>query len=80
MLPVLFDKTAQDFSTEGLGRLADAISCTVREKLNGYRAEAARQKKERERAKAQTLDPKASEAVRNAVKSVSGKKAPGKDR
>lgn len=35
MLPVLFDKTAQDFSTEGLGRLTDAISCTVREKLNG---------------------------------------------
>ena len=62
------------------GKTGEPSRPSVREKLNGYRAEAVRQKKERERARAQTLNPKASEAVRNAVKSVPGKKAPGKDR
>jgi len=62
------------------GKTGEADKSSVREKLNGYRAEIVRQKRERERSRAATLDPKASEAVRNAVKSVSGKKAPGKDR
>ena len=74
--------SAPDSKQEGRsnGKTGEPSRPSVREKLNGYRAEAARQKKERERARAQTLDPKASEAVRNAVKSVPGKKAPGKDR
>ena len=74
--------SAPDSKQEGRsnGKTGEPSRPSVREKLNGYRAEAVRQKKERERARAQTLDPKASEAVRNAVKSVPGKKAPGKDR
>ena len=74
--------SAPDSKQEGRssGKTGEPSRPSVREKLNGYRAEAARQKKERKRARAQTLDPKASEAVRNAVKSVPGKKAPGKDR
>ena len=76
------EKDRMDSKQEGRssGKTGEPSRPSVREKLNGYRAEAARQKKERERARAQTLDPKASEAVRNAVKSVPGKKAPGKDR
>lgn len=35
MIPVLFDSKATDFSTNGLGRLTDAISCTVTEERNG---------------------------------------------
>lgn len=34
MKPVLFDKDAKTFATNGLGRI-DAISCVVREELNG---------------------------------------------
>jgi len=62
------------------GKTGNPSKPSVREKLNGYRADVARKKEERQRTRAQTLDPKASEAVRNAVKSVPGKKAPGKDR
>ena len=35
MIPVLFDSKATSFSTNGLGRLTDAISCTVTEERNG---------------------------------------------
>ena len=62
------------------GKTGNPSKPSVREKLNGYRADVARKKEERQRTRAQTLDPKASEAVRNAVKSVPGKKVPGKDR
>ena len=53
---------------------------SVREKLADYKTEALKQRQARQRSKAQTLDPKTSEAVRNAVKSVPIKKAPGKER
>ena len=53
---------------------------SVREKLTDYKAEVIKQRQVRQRSKAQTLDPKTSEAVRNAVKSVPIKKAPGKER
>ena len=33
--PKLFGKTATSFSSEGLGRLSDCLSCIVHEKLNG---------------------------------------------
>ena len=35
MTPILFSKGATDFSTNGLGRLSDCISCTVTEERNG---------------------------------------------
>ena len=35
MIPILFDGTEQDFLNNGLGRLADAISCKVTEERNG---------------------------------------------
>lgn len=35
MIPVLYDRTETEFSTNGLGRLSDAISCTVTEARNG---------------------------------------------
>ena len=35
MIPIIFDSTATDFSTNGIGRLVDAISCTVTEERNG---------------------------------------------
>lgn len=35
MIPILFPDTAEQFSTQGLGALSDAISCTVHEVLNG---------------------------------------------
>lgn len=35
MIPVLFESTATAWTTNGLGRLADAISCTVEEERNG---------------------------------------------
>lgn len=35
MKPVVFDKNAIDFTTLGLSRLPDAVSCTVTEELNG---------------------------------------------
>lgn len=35
MIPILFDESATTFTTNGLGRLADAISCIVTEERNG---------------------------------------------
>lgn len=35
MIPKLYDATETAFTTEGLGRLTDAISCTVEEERNG---------------------------------------------
>ena len=35
MKPILFDKTDTTFTTQGLGRLSDAISCRVSEERNG---------------------------------------------
>lgn len=35
MIPILFPDTAEQFSSQGLGALSDAISCTVHEVLNG---------------------------------------------
>lgn len=35
MNPILYPKNASDFSSNGIGRLADCISCNVVEKLNG---------------------------------------------
>ena len=71
-----------DLKQEGRssGKTGGQTKPSVKEKLNGYKADVARQKRERQRARAQTLGPEASEAVRNAVKVVSGKRAPGKDR
>lgn len=35
MIPILYDKTEQDFTSNGLGGLADASSCVVTEERNG---------------------------------------------
>ena len=35
MIPILFDSTELTFATNGIGRLADAVSCVVREERNG---------------------------------------------
>lgn len=35
MIPILFKSDAMDFTTNGIGRLTDAISCTVTEERNG---------------------------------------------
>lgn len=35
MIPILFPPDATDYSTQGLGALADAITCKVSEELNG---------------------------------------------
>lgn len=35
MIPILYEKTEQAFTTNGLGRLTDAISCKVEEERNG---------------------------------------------
>ena len=35
MIPILFESTETSFSTNGIGRLADAISCVVTEERNG---------------------------------------------
>lgn len=35
MIPILFSENATTFTTNGLGRLADAIRCVVREERNG---------------------------------------------
>lgn len=35
MIPILFESTATAWTTNGLGRLADAIECTVEEERNG---------------------------------------------
>lgn len=35
MIPILFPPDATDYSTQGLGALADAIACKVSEELNG---------------------------------------------
>ena len=74
--------SAPDLKQEGRsnGRTGEQDRSSVREKLSGYRAEASRQRQEKARARAQTLDQRTSDAVRNAVKSVPGKKASGKDR
>lgn len=35
MIPILFDSKATSFTTNGIGRLSDCISCVVREERNG---------------------------------------------
>lgn len=35
MIPILYNSTEEDFTTQGLGALADAISCYVTEERNG---------------------------------------------
>ena len=35
MIPILFDKTETAFTSNGIGRLSDALSCTVTEERNG---------------------------------------------
>lgn len=35
MLPIIFDESATSFNTNGYGRLSDALSCVVKEELNG---------------------------------------------
>lgn len=35
MIPVLFESNATTYTTNGIGRLTDAVSCTVEEVLNG---------------------------------------------
>ena len=35
MIPILYDKTETAFTSNGLGRLYDCISCTVTEERNG---------------------------------------------
>lgn len=35
MIPILFESTATQFNTNGIGRLSDATSCQVEENLNG---------------------------------------------
>lgn len=35
MIPILFDRYATDFTTNGIGRLYDCVSCTVTEERNG---------------------------------------------
>ena len=35
MIPILYDESTTDFTTNGIGALADAISCKVTEERNG---------------------------------------------
>ena len=35
MIPILFSPKSTQFNTNGIGRLSDAISCTVTEERNG---------------------------------------------
>jgi len=35
MIPILYNETEREFKTNGIGRLVDAISCTVTEERNG---------------------------------------------
>ena len=35
MIPILYSETEREFKTNGIGRLVDAISCTVTEARNG---------------------------------------------
>ena len=35
MIPILFKSTATTFTSNGIGRLTDCISCTVTEERNG---------------------------------------------
>lgn len=35
MIPILFDKTESSFTSNGIGRLADAVSCVIEEERNG---------------------------------------------
>ena len=37
MIPILYSETEREFKTNGIGRLVDAISCTVTEERNGTR-------------------------------------------
>ena len=34
MIPILYDKNEKQFTSNGIGRLADSISCKVTEKRN----------------------------------------------
>ena len=35
MIPILYDYAERKFTTNGIGRLSDCISCTVTEERNG---------------------------------------------
>lgn len=35
MIPILYDKTETSFTSNGIGRLADAVSCVIEEERNG---------------------------------------------
>ena len=35
MIPILYDFAETDFTSQGVGRLNDCISCTVKEVING---------------------------------------------
>ena len=35
MIPILFEKTETSFTSNGIGRMADAISCVIQEERNG---------------------------------------------
>lgn len=35
MIPILFDETEEKFTSNGIGRLSEALECTVTEELNG---------------------------------------------
>lgn len=35
MMPILFDDNADDYTTQGLGALGDALTCSVTEEING---------------------------------------------
>ena len=35
MIPILFPATSTEWTTQGLGALSDAVSCTVTEERNG---------------------------------------------
>ena len=35
MIPILFDSDEENFTSNGIGRLSDAISCVVLEERNG---------------------------------------------
>lgn len=62
------------------GSLEKTDRASVREKLEGYRTEILREKAERGKELAKDMVSKGIDAARDAVKAVSGKKAPGKER
>ena len=35
MIPILYESTETTFTSNGIGRLSDAVSCTVTEERNG---------------------------------------------